>query len=63
MDGGAWWATVHGVAESDMTEWLHFQWYYYAVLSHKVKLMKVLKTEVVSNIEWEKKIGESIIKR
>ena len=22
MDWGAWWATVHGVAESDMTEWL-----------------------------------------
>ena len=20
MDGGAWWATVHGVTESDMTE-------------------------------------------
>ena len=20
MDGGAWWATVHGVGESDMTE-------------------------------------------
>ena len=25
MDGGAWWATVHGVAESDMTGRLHSQ--------------------------------------
>ena len=25
MDGGAWWATVHGVTELYMTERLHFQ--------------------------------------
>ena len=24
IDGGAWWATVHGVAESDMTKRVHF---------------------------------------
>ena len=27
MDRGPWWATVHGVIELDMTEWLtHTQW-------------------------------------
>ena len=26
MDRGDWWVTVHGVAESDMTEWLTLHW-------------------------------------
>ena len=24
MDGGAWWAVVHGVSKGDTTEWPHF---------------------------------------
>ena len=27
MDGGAWWATVHGVTKTDTTEKLHFHFH------------------------------------
>ena len=38
MDGGAWWATVHGVAESDLTKKL--------TLSLLVKIHGVLQLEL-----------------
>ena len=41
MDGGAWWATVHGAAESDMTEGLHFHFSYsnmYIVCSENMNI-------------------------
>ena len=34
MDRGAWWATVHGVAESDMTEHVIYGWIHTHIYTH-----------------------------
>ena len=40
MDGGAWWATGHGVAKSDMTEQFHFLSFY-----DKIKVEKLFNNQ------------------
>ena len=39
MDRGAWWATVHGFAESNMTEWITLS-LYPPIIFHDVKALK-----------------------
>ena len=50
MDGGAWWATVHGVAESDMTEWFHFTFTFKVTNADQHSKSYVQKTESLANI-------------
>ena len=36
MDRGSWWATIHGIAESDMTKQIHFTLLYGALVKNQV---------------------------
>ena len=45
MEGGAWWATVHGVTESDTTERLHFHFILPTTILHKPDVPDDIKSE------------------
>ena len=51
MDGGVWWATVHGAAESWTTEQLHF----HLPTELKVGYLKRLKKKIAARQFKEKK--------
>ena len=47
MDGGAWWATVHRVAESDTTDWLHFYSHFHFACNVPLVSLIFLKRSLV----------------
>ena len=51
MDGGAWWAAVHGVAKADTTERLHFHFSFHALKKEMATHSSVLALRIPGVVE------------
>ena len=49
---GAWWATVHGVAESDMTEWLHFHFEQLKISNSSIMIYDIIPEKPYFDSIW-----------
>ena len=59
MNGGAWWTTVHGVTESDKTEWLHFLSFFSCLLRNLYAGQEATVRTLHGTTDWFK-IGKGV---